>query len=59
MSLGPHANFIITAYTVVVIVLALLIGWIIADYAAQRRILGDLEQRGITRRSQRAGGDAS
>jgi heme exporter protein D len=58
ISMGPHADFIIAAYTVVVVVLALLIGWIVADYAAQRRILGDLEQRGVTRRSQRSGGDA-
>ena len=57
MNLGPHADFIIAAYAVVVIVIAALIGWIIVDYAAQRRILADLEQRGVTRRSRRATGD--
>ena len=57
MNLGPHADFIIAAYAVVVIVIAALIGWIIVDYAAQRRILADLEQRGVTRRSRRASGD--
>jgi heme exporter protein D len=57
VNLGPHADFIIAAYAVVVLVIAALIGWIIVDYAAQRRILADLEQRGITRRSRRASGD--
>jgi heme exporter protein D len=56
-SLGPHADFIIASYAVVVVVIAALIGWIVADYAAQRRLLSDLEQRGVTRRSQRAGGE--
>lgn len=59
MILGPHASFIIAAYAVVVVVIAALIGWIVADYAAQRRILSDLEKRGVTRRSTRASGDAS
>jgi heme exporter protein D len=54
-NLGPHADFIIASYAVVVLVIAALIGWIVTDYAAQRRILTDLEQRGITRRSQRGG----
>ena len=57
MNLGPHADFIIAAYAVVVLVIAALIGWIIFDHAAQRRILADLEQRGVTRRSRRASGD--
>lgn len=54
MILGPHADFIIAAYAVTALVIALLIGWIVSDFAAQRRVLGDLEQRGVTRRSQRA-----
>jgi heme exporter protein D len=58
VNLGPHADFIITAYAVVVLVIAALIGWIAFDYAAQRRILSDLEERGVTRRSRRASGDA-
>ncbi len=58
MNLGAHADFIIAAYAATALVVALLIGWIVADYAAQKRVLGDLEQRGVTRRSQRAGGDA-
>lgn len=53
MSLGPHASFIVTAYIVTVVVMIGLIGWILRDYASQKRILADLEQRGVKRRSQR------
>lgn len=55
MSLGPHADFIVAAYAVTLFVVAALIGWVVLDYVAQRRILGDLEERGLTRRSQRKG----
>lgn len=55
MTLGPHASFIVVAYIATVLVIGGLIGWIVRDYAAQRRILGDLESRGIKRRSQREG----
>jgi heme exporter protein D len=58
MNLGAHASFIIASYVIVAVVIALLIGWIVADHAAQKRILSDLEKRGVTRRSQRASGDA-
>ena len=51
MNLGPHADFIVAAYAVTVFVVALLIAWVVLDYAAQRRVLGDLEERGVTRRS--------
>jgi heme exporter protein D len=53
MNLGPHADFIVAAYAVTVFVIAALIAWVVFDYSAQRRILGDLEDRGVTRRSQR------
>lgn len=53
MTLGPHASFIVVAYIATALVIGGLIGWIVRDYAAQRRILGDLESRGIKRRSQR------
>ena len=55
MSLGPHADFIIAAYAVTMFVIAALVAWVVLDYLAQRRILGDLEERGITRRSTRKG----
>lgn len=53
MNLGPHADVIIAAYAVTVLAVAGLIAWVVLDYAAQRRILGELEQRGVTRRSRR------
>jgi heme exporter protein D len=55
VNLGPHADFIVAAYAVTVFVVAGLITWVVLDYSAQRRILGDLEQSGVTRRSQRKG----
>ena len=54
MNLGPHADFIVAAYAVTVFVVAGLIAWVVLDYAAQRRVLGDLEERGVTRRSRRS-----
>ena len=54
MNLGPHADFIVASYAVSVFVIALLIAWVVLDYSAQRRILGDLEERGVRRRSQPA-----
>jgi heme exporter protein D len=53
MNLGPHADFIVAAYAVTMFVVAALTAWVALDYWAQRRILGDLEERGVTRRSQR------
>jgi heme exporter protein D len=58
VNLGPHADFIIASYAMTVFVVAALIAWVLLDYSAQRRVLGDLEERGITRRSRRAGKDA-
>jgi len=55
MNLGPHADFIVAAYAVTVFVIAVLVAWVTLDYSAQRRVLGDLEARGVTRRSQRKG----
>ena len=51
MSLGPHAAFIIAAYAAALTMVVGLIGWVIADHAAQRRLLAELEARGVTRRS--------
>lgn len=58
MSLGPHADFIIASYAVTALVVAVLIAWIATDFSAQKRVLADLEQRGVTRRSKRSDGDA-
>jgi heme exporter protein D len=51
MDLGPHAAFIIGAYTVAAAVIVGMIVWIWLDYRRQRRMLSDLETRGVTRRS--------
>jgi heme exporter protein D len=51
MNLGPHAGFIVAAYGAALLVIAGLIVWVALDYAAQRRFLGELEERGVTRRS--------
>jgi heme exporter protein D len=55
MNLGAHANFIIASYAVAIIIIAGLTAWVMLDYRAQRRLLGDLEKRGVTRRSHRSG----
>jgi heme exporter protein D len=51
MNLGPHAPFILAAWGMGVVVVAGLIGWVIVDFRAQKRVLGDLEAHGVTRRS--------
>jgi heme exporter protein D len=51
VDLGPHAAFIIAAYLMAALVVIGLVVWVLADYGAQRRLLADLEARGITRRS--------
>ncbi|MEA2879817.1 MAG: heme exporter protein [Hyphomicrobiales bacterium] len=51
MDLGPHGAFIVAAYVAAVFVVLGLIAWVLADHAAQRRLLADLEARGVTRRS--------
>ena len=56
MDLGPHAGFIIAAYAIAALVVIGLIGWVLADYATQRRLLADLEARGVTRRSEKPEG---
>jgi|JRYF01.1.fsa_nt_gb heme exporter protein D len=52
MDLGPHATFIIASYAASGVILALLIGWIVAENRALKRTLADFEARGITRRSE-------
>ena len=53
MNLGPHAAFIVSAYTVAILIVAAMIAWIFLDHRRQMRILADLEARGVTRRSER------
>lgn len=51
MNLGPHADFIVAAYALAALVVAGLTAWVALDYSVQRRTLGELESRGIRRRS--------
>jgi heme exporter protein D len=51
MNLGPHAAFVVGAYTVAAAVIIGMIAWVWLDYRRQSRMLSDLEARGVTRRS--------
>jgi heme exporter protein D len=52
--LGPHAIFIIAAYGVTFLAIAALAFFIVEDDRKQRRLLAELEARGIRRRSAQA-----
>jgi heme exporter protein D len=49
--LGPHAAFILAAYGFTFAAVAALTFFIVADDRKQRRLLADLEAKGIRRRS--------
>ena len=51
--LAHQIPFIIASYAVTLFVIAALIGWVVLDHSAQRRLLGDLEEQGFSRRSGR------
>jgi heme exporter protein D len=51
MDLGPHATFIIASYAAAAFIVALLIGWIVAENRALKRTLAEFDARGVTRRS--------
>jgi heme exporter protein D len=46
VNLGTHAGFIVAAYTAALLVVGGLIVWVVTDYRAQRRTLGELERDG-------------
>ena len=50
-NLGPHAIFILAAYGVTLIAVAALALAIVEDDRKQRRLLAELERKGIRRRS--------
>jgi heme exporter protein D len=52
VNLGPYAGFILLAYAVALAVVAAMVAWVVADHRAQRRVLRELEARGVTRRSE-------
>jgi heme exporter protein D len=49
--LGPHASFIIAAYAATALAVGALTYFILGDDREQRRLLDELERRGIRRRS--------
>jgi heme exporter protein D len=53
VDLGPHASFIVVAYAIVALVVAVLIVWVITDHRRQQAALRQLEAEGVTRRSAR------
>ena len=53
MNLGPHAAFIVASYVMAALVVLGLTAWVLADFRAQRRVLADLEARGMRRRSEK------
>lgn len=53
MNLGTHAGFIVIAYVVAIVVVFSLVVWVIADARSQKRILEDLESRGVRRAGER------
>ena len=59
MDLGPHACFIVIAYAVAIVIVAGLIVWVMLDRRHLSRAVDELEAKGITRRSERARGDAT
>ena len=57
MSLGPYASFIVTAYSLVALVVLTLIAWIAIDYRRQKMRLRELDASGVVRRSGRSATD--
>ena len=57
MQVTAHLGFIVAAYGAGVVVVVALIAWITLDYRLQRRILAELETKGISRRSARESAD--
>jgi heme exporter protein D len=49
-----HMPFIVGSYAAAAAVVAVLIGWVMIDFRAQKHALTELETRGITRRSSTA-----
>jgi len=53
MQATAHIEFIAAAYAAGVAVIGALVAWVMLDYRLQRRILVELEGKGISRRSAR------
>ena len=55
LDLGPHAAFIFAAYGVTFVAAAALTLFIVEDDRKQRRLIAELERKGIRRRSAKPG----
>jgi heme exporter protein D len=53
MPATAHIGFIVAAYGASAVVIVALIAWVMFDYRLQRRILAELETKGVSRRSAR------
>jgi len=51
MQATAHIGFIVAAYGAGIVIIVALIAWVMVDYRTQRRILAELESKGIARRS--------
>jgi heme exporter protein CcmD len=51
VNLGSHSGFIIAAYLAALMIIGALIAWVVLDYWALKRALSELEESGVTRRS--------
>jgi heme exporter protein D len=51
VALPAHAAFIIAAYGATIIVVIALIIWVIGDYWEQKRVLAELDARGVGRKT--------
>lgn len=51
IDLGEHWAYVVAAYAVATVVVAALVGWVLADARRQRARLNELEAKGIRRRS--------
>ena len=47
----PHFGYIAAVYIIATLTVLILIGWVVVDHGTQRRLLEDLEARGLKRRS--------
>jgi heme exporter protein D len=53
MDLGTHWAFIVWAYALAIVIIAILTAWVMLDYRLQRKTLAELEARGLRRRSRK------
>jgi len=58
-ALAHQIPFIVASYAVTVFVIAAMIAWVVLDYSSQRRVLGEMEEQGVTRRSRRGQGSSA